>query len=69
MLGGINLGCTLLLYLQNDVVIWASSAKEEFSQEAIPFTSSYNTFCEQFKARFETVDKAIDAKAKLYNLK
>ena len=45
---------TALLYLQEDAVIWAAPAMEEFADE--------------FKARFETVDKAIDAKDKLQHL-
>lgn len=58
-----------LSYLQDNVAIWASSAMKEFSWGAIPFISSYDMFYEQFKARFKTVDEAVNAKKKLHNLK
>jgi Retrotransposon gag protein len=54
-----------LLYLQEDASIWGSPAMEEFVNGGVPFGSSWGTFCDQFKARFKTVDKAVDAKEKL----
>jgi Retrotransposon gag protein len=57
--------CAALLYLQDNASIWASPAMEEFANGGVPFGSNWETFCEQFKARFETVDEAVDAKEKL----
>jgi hypothetical protein len=38
---------------------------EEFANGGVPFGSQWETFREHFKARFETVDEAVDAKEKL----
>jgi hypothetical protein len=57
--------CAALSYLQNDTSIWAAPAMEEFADGGIPFGGLWVTFQEQFKARFETVDEAVDAKEKL----
>jgi len=57
--------CAALSYLQDDASIWASLAMEEFADGNIPFNGSWQTFREHFKARFETVDEAVDAKEKL----
>jgi hypothetical protein len=54
-----------LSYLQDDASIWASPAMEEFANGRVPFDGQWETFREQFKARFETVDEAVDAKEKL----
>ena len=54
-----------LSYLQDDTSIWASPAMEEFATGRVPFNGQWETFCKHFKARFETVDEAIDAKEKL----
>jgi hypothetical protein len=57
--------CAMLSYLQDDALIWAAPAMEEFADRGVPFGSRWETFREQFKARFETVDEAVDAKEKL----
>ena len=57
--------CAALSYLQEDTSIWASLAMEEFANGGVPFGNQWETFREHFKARFETVDEAIDAKEKL----
>jgi Retrotransposon gag protein len=54
-----------LLYLQDDAAIWAAPAMEEFAEGRAPFSSRWHTFREHFKARFETIDEAVDAKEKL----
>ena len=54
-----------LSYLQEEAAVWASPAMEEFASGGVPFDGSWDTFREQFKARFETVDEAVDAKEKL----
>jgi hypothetical protein len=41
---------------------------EEFANGGVPFHSQWETFRDQFKARFETVDEAVDAKEKLQTL-
>jgi hypothetical protein len=41
---------------------------EEFATGGIPFDNNWSVFREQFKARFETVNEAVDAKEKLRNL-
>ena len=54
-----------LSYLQDDASVWASPAMEEFISGRVPFNNDWEKFREQFKAWFETVDEAIDAKEKL----
>jgi hypothetical protein len=54
-----------LSYLQDDASIWGSPAMEEFANGGVPFAGNWETFCRDFKARFETVDKVVDAKEKL----
>ena len=54
-----------LSYLQDDASIWASLAMEEFATRGVPFSGRWETFREHFKARFETVDEAVNAKEKL----
>ena len=54
-----------LSYLQDDASVWASPAMEEFASGRVPFNNDWEEFREQFKARFETVDEAVDAKEKL----
>jgi hypothetical protein len=54
-----------LSYLQDEAAIWGSPAMEEFALGGIPFDNSWDTFREQFKARFETVNEAVDAKENL----
>jgi hypothetical protein len=57
-----------LSYLQGEAAIWASPAMEEFANGGVPFHSQWETFCDQFKVRFKTVDEAVDAKEKLRTL-
>jgi hypothetical protein len=54
-----------LSYLQDDASIWAAPAMKEFADGGVPFGGLWAMFREQFKARFETVDEAVDAKEKL----
>jgi len=54
-----------LSYLQDDASIWASPSMKEFADGGAPFDGQWDTFRRQFKARFETIDKVIDAKEKL----
>ena len=54
-----------LSYLQDDAAVWASPTMEEFAAGRVLFNNRWDRFREQFKARFETVDEAIDAKEKL----
>jgi hypothetical protein len=54
-----------LSYLQDDAAIWAAPAMEEFAVGRVPFEERWSSFREQFKARFETVDEAVDAKERL----
>ena len=54
-----------LSYMQDDTSIWASPAMEEFANGGAPFNGQWDTFHTQFRARFETVDEAVDAKEKL----
>lgn len=54
-----------LSYLQDDASVWASPAMEEFASGGAPFDDNWDRFHGQFKARFETVDEAVDAKEKL----
>jgi hypothetical protein len=57
-----------LSYLQGDAAIWALPTMEEFANGGVPFQSQWETFCDQFKVRFETVNEAVDAKEKLRTL-
>jgi hypothetical protein len=54
-----------LSYLQDDAAVWASPAMEEFANGGVPFDGQWQTFRNEFKARFETVDEAVDAKERL----
>jgi hypothetical protein len=54
-----------LSYLQDEAAVWGSPAMEEFASGGIPFDNDWDTFREQFKSRFETVNEAVDAKEKL----
>ena len=54
-----------LSFLQDEAAIWASPAMEEFARGVAPFGGQWGTFRAEFKARFETVDEAVDAKEKL----
>jgi hypothetical protein len=54
-----------LSYLQDDASIWAAPSMEIFASGGVPFDGLWETFRAQFKARFETVDEAVDAKEKL----
>jgi hypothetical protein len=38
---------------------------EEFMNGGVPFRSNWETFHDQFKARFKTVNEAVDTKEKL----
>ena len=55
-------------FLQDKVAIWASPAMEEFVWGVALFGGQWRMFHAEFKARFETVDEAIDAKEKLWVL-
>ena len=57
-----------LSYLQGDAAIWATLAMEEFAAGQIPFGGQWQNFVDKFKAWFETVDEAVDAKDKLQHL-
>jgi hypothetical protein len=57
-----------LSYLQDDAAVWASPAMEEFAVGRVPFDNQWDHFREQFKAQFEMVDEAVDAKEKLRTL-
>lgn len=59
---------TVLSYMQDDAALWATPAMEELTQGTTPFNGSWNDFRQQFKARFETVDEAVDAKERLRKL-
>jgi Retrotransposon gag protein len=54
-----------LSFLQDDASVWAAPAMEEFADGGVPFNDNWQRFRTQFKARFETVDEAVDAKEKL----
>jgi hypothetical protein len=60
--------CAALSYLQDDAAIWAAPAMEEFAVGRVPFEERWSSFRKQFKARFETVDEAVDAKKRLHVL-
>jgi len=51
--------------LQDDASVWAALAMEEFADGGVPFNDNWQRFRTQFKARFKTVDEAVDAKEKL----
>ena len=55
-------------YLQDNASIWASPAMEEFTNGNVPFNGQWETFREHFKAGFETVNEAVNAKEKLHIL-
>jgi hypothetical protein len=57
-----------LSFLQDDTLVWAAPAMEEFADGGVPFNDNWQRFRTQFKARFETVDEAVDAKEKLWVL-
>jgi hypothetical protein len=38
---------------------------EEFADGGVPFNNDWQRFCAQFKARFETMDEAVNTKEKL----
>ena len=54
-----------LLYLQDNMAIWAAPAIEEFAERKVPFDGKWATFHKEFKACFRMVDKVIDMKEKL----
>ena len=60
--------CAALSFLQDEAAIWVSPAMEEFAWGVALFSDQWRTFYAEFKARFETVDEAIDAKEKLWVL-
>jgi len=57
-----------LSFMQDDAAIWAAPAMEQFAAGTVPFGSDWARFHAEFKARFETVDEAVDAKEKLRTL-
>ena len=48
--------------MQDDAALWATPAIEELTTGNTPFEGSWTQLRQQFKARFETVDEAVDAK-------
>jgi len=60
--------CATLSYLQDNAAIWASPTMEEFVTRHVPFEKQWEIFHKQFKARFKIINKAVDAKEKLYIL-
>ena len=59
---------TVLSYLQDDAALWATPAMEQLTLGHMPFNNDWNEFRSQFKARFESVDEAVDAKERLRKL-
>ena len=59
---------TVLSYMQDDAALWATPAMEELTRGHTPFNNDWNEFRQQFKARFESVDEAVDAKERLRKL-
>ena len=57
--------CAALSFLQDDAAIWASPAMKEFARGVALFGGEWTVFRREFKACFETVDEAVDAKEKL----
>jgi hypothetical protein len=57
-----------LSFLEGEAAVWASPAMESFARGVIPFQDDWDRFHADFKARFETVDEAADAKEKLRTL-
>ncbi|EJF60226.1 hypothetical protein DICSQDRAFT_63244 [Dichomitus squalens LYAD-421 SS1] len=55
----------VLSFMQDSAALWATPAMEEITQGTAPFKGSWTEFRTQFKARFETVDEAVDAKERL----
>ncbi|EJF55435.1 hypothetical protein DICSQDRAFT_73994 [Dichomitus squalens LYAD-421 SS1] len=58
----------VLSFMQDSAALWATLAMEEITQGTTPFKGSWTEFRTQFKARFETVDEAVDAKERLRTL-
>ncbi|EJF55563.1 hypothetical protein DICSQDRAFT_73487 [Dichomitus squalens LYAD-421 SS1] len=58
----------VLSFMQDSAALWATPAMEEITQGTTPFKGSWTEFRTQFKARFETVDEAVDAKERLRTL-
>ena len=54
-----------LSFLVDDAAVWAAPAMEVFADGLVPFDNRWEGFRQQFKARFETADEAVDAKEKL----
>ena len=59
---------TVLSYMQDDAALWATPAMEDITLGHTPFNNDWNEFRRQFKARFESVDEAVDAKERLRKL-
>jgi hypothetical protein len=53
---------------RDNAAIWAALVMEEFAVGCVLFEERWSSFREQFKAHFETVDEAVDAKERLYVL-
>ncbi|EJF62762.1 hypothetical protein DICSQDRAFT_135718 [Dichomitus squalens LYAD-421 SS1] len=58
----------VLSFMQDSAALWATPAMEEITQGTTPLKGSWTEFRTQFKARFETVDEAVDAKERLRTL-
>jgi hypothetical protein len=56
---------TVLSFMQDDAAVWAAPAMESFAERVVPFGGQWVRFHDDFRARFETVDEATDAKEKL----
>lgn len=59
---------TTLSYLQDEAAVWATPAMEEMVNRGTPFNGSWADFTVTFKARFKTVDEAVNAKEILQQL-
>ncbi|EJF59605.1 hypothetical protein DICSQDRAFT_64916 [Dichomitus squalens LYAD-421 SS1] len=58
----------VLSFMQDSAALWATPAMEEITQGTTPFKGLWTEFRTQFKARFETVDEAVDAREHLRTL-
>ncbi|EJF61810.1 hypothetical protein DICSQDRAFT_136328 [Dichomitus squalens LYAD-421 SS1] len=58
----------VLSFMQDSAALWATPVMEEITQGTTPFKGLWMEFRTQFKAQFETVDEAVDAKERLRTL-
>lgn len=59
---------TTLSHLQDEAAVWATPAMEEMANGGTPFNRSWANFTAAFKARFETVNEAVNTKEILWQL-